>query len=212
MKEEKKKTSKISSKQIAILACIAALILIVIFILIIIAYSSKQKAQAKIENRKSYENAIQTVRQEEFENGEIVPKRYNMFERMYEGDVDTSQVYPDIYNLVIITIPDIQKRFAGKSEREIENFYYGNEARIEKSLGIKELNDYIKFVNYVKDLDLGEYVDSSFDELHYQLAKETDKTADRIPIKIEYTKQTITIIMEIDIKEKSSNPIRFLAE
>lgn len=207
-KKDNKKTNKIiGNKKIIILATLLFVFLLVVGIIITINYVNVKEEKEKINNRKDYENAIEEVKNEFYEQGEIVPNRYNMFERMYEGNVDTSKVYPDIYNLVEIVIPDIQKRFKGKSNNEIENFYKDNKERIEKSLGIVNKDDYIKFVNYIKDLELGTYKDSSFDEINY---RELEK-ADQIPLEIVYTKQTIKIYMEIDREETDNNPISFKA-
>lgn len=207
-KKDNKKTNKIiGNKKIIILATLLFVFLLVVGIIITINYVNVKEEKEKINNRKDYENAIEEVKNEFYEQGEIVPNRYNMFERMYEGNVDTSKVYPDIYNLVEIVIPDIQKRFKGKSNNEIENFYKDNKERIEQSLGIVNKDDYIKFVNYIKDLELGTYKDSSFDEINY---RELEK-ADQIPLEIVYTKQTIKIYMEIDREETDNNPISFKA-
>lgn len=202
-----KKNSSKGNKKIIILVTLLVLILLVGFIITVINYAKVKEEENKIKNRESYENAIQEVKQEILENGEILPNRYNMIERMYEGEVSTDQIYPDIYNLVMITIPDIQKRFKGKGNNEIESFYKDNKGRIEKNLGLDNKEDYLNFVNYIKELDLGEFVDSTFIEAEYKSLTDVEQ----VPLEIVYTKKTIKVIMEIDLKESDKNPIRFKA-
>ena len=207
-KTQKNKKSKKSSKQIIILASIITLILIVVFIILLIIYSKAKEDESVKENRKSFENAIEEAKQEEFETGKIVPNRFNMFERMYEGDVVTSKVYYDLYSFVTVTIPDMQNRFSDKTDSDIGKFFDQNKGRVENNTGLTNKLDYINLVNYVKNLDLGQFLDSTFDELNFQDMGEKD----RIPIELVFTKGTLTIILEIDEEESSSNPIRFFAQ
>ncbi len=206
--KKKKETNKsLVNKKNIILATLLFLAFLLICIITIVNYAKLKEEEDKINNKKDFENAIEEVKKDFIENGEIVPNRYNMFERMYEGEIDTSQIYPDIYNLVYITIPDIQKKFKGKDKNEIENFFKDNKSRIENNLGINNKEEYVKFVTYIKDLDLGLFVDATFDEINY---KELE-SADQIPLELVYTKQTIKIYIEIERKENGKNPIKFKA-
>lgn len=207
-KKVKKKNNSKGNKKIIILVTLLVLLLIVCFIITAINFARVKEEESIIDNKKSYENTIEEVKKDFIENGEIVPNRYNMFERMYEGNVVTDQVYPAIYNLVTVTIPDIQRRFKGKKSDEVEKFYKENKDRIEKNLGIDNVDDYIKIVYYLKDLELGEYVDSTFDEMN---SEELEKGY-KVPLEIVFSKQTIKINMEIDKELSNKNPIKFKAQ
>ncbi len=207
-KEKKSAKKGLSNQKLAILAIIVALVLIVVVIVVVIGLFRKKEGEDKNLNRQSYENAIQEVKNENYENGEILPDNDFMFARFYEGEADTSNMYNDMYNLVNITIPDIQKRFSGKSEDEVISFYKTNKERIEKSIGINNQEDYIEFVNYVKDLDLGEFKNAVIEIESF----EENEEVSRVPLKIQYTKSDLTVIFEIDNKQGNSNPIRFLAK
>lgn len=206
-KEGKKKSTR-STKEIIILALIIVFLLLLVFIALLTAYSKTKEDEAVKENRNSYETAIQELKNEQIEEGKIVPDRFNMIVRMYEGDVDTSQVYRDLHTLVFISIPDMQKKFKGKDNSEIENYYKDNKDRIQTNLGINNVENYLDLVNYVKDKELGEFVESKFDELGFKNLGDRDQ----VPVELTFTRETLTIIVEIDHEVSNINPIRFLAK
>lgn len=164
--KEKGKSNKSRKRIITIL--LIAIIAVVAVVIGIVIYSKIKTEESKIQNRKDYEETLSVVKDEFFEEGKIVPDNYNFYTRLYDGTVKDEIVYERIYYLVKVAIPNINKTLGNMSEGDLRSYYKKNKERIEAGLGSENENEFVKIVKTIKEKNLNNYKDASFDVANYE--------------------------------------------
>ena len=149
-----------------------------------------------------YERTIEQTKQDFIDAEQIVPEYYNMLARLYEGEINTTDVYKKIYSLVYEIIPDTYENLKDKNESEIRTYFETNEEEIKRSLGIDNVSDYINFVVRACEISNNKYVTSSFDVNTFS----NDGTYSTIDLNIEYLNINIVVEMKIINEKKDDNP------
>lgn len=135
----------------------------------------------------------------------IVPKWYNHHAKMYDGQVDSKDIYKAIYKLVNITIPEIYNKTNNMDDKQIEEYYYANEEKINNEYLIENKE---QFINISKNLKNNyksgtKYESAEFNMIDYKEEGNYAKTEliiyynDSISIKLK-----INTIIEKNDKEK----------
>ena len=149
-----------------------------------------------------YERTIEQTKQDFIDAEQIVPEYYNMLARLYEGEINTTDVYKKIYSLVYEIIPDTYENLKDKNESEIRTYFETNEEEIKRSLGIDNVSDYINFVVRACEISNNKYVTSSFDVNTFS----NDGTYSTIDLNIEYLNINIVVEMKIINEKNNDNP------
>lgn len=149
-----------------------------------------------------YERTIEQTKQDFIDAEQIVPEYYNMLARLYEGEINTTDVYKKIYSLVYEIIPDTYENLKDKNESEIRTYFETNEEEIKRSLGIDNVSDYINFVVRACEISNNKYVTSSFDVNTFS----NDGTYSTIDLNIEYLNINIVVEMKIINEKNDDNP------
>ena len=149
-----------------------------------------------------YERTIEQTKQDFIDAEQIVPEYYNMLARLYEGEINTTDVYKKIYSLVYEIIPDTYENLKDKNESEIRTYFETNEEEIKRSLGIDNVSDYINFIVRACEISNNKYVTSSFDVNTFS----NDGTYSTIDLNIEYLNINIVVEMKIINEKNNDNP------
>lgn len=149
-----------------------------------------------------YERTIEQTKQDFIDAEQIVPEYYNMLARLYEGEINTTDVYKKIYSLVYEIIPDTYENLKDKNESEIRTYFETNEEEIKRSLGIDNVSDYINFIVRACEISNNKYVTSSFDVNTFS----NDGTYSTIDLNIEYLNINIVVEMKIINEKNDDNP------
>lgn len=162
---KKKNTSKL------LLLIIIVFILIIITIVNIVSITkneNKQEPSNIVEEEnlvvdKEFNETIENVQEEFINNGQIVPENYNFLVRLYEGPVDSDELYNKLYEVIYKDIPETLSYTYGKSQDEIINYFNQNSSIIGQMYGIDNSTDFINFVTKISDINGAEYSSSIFD-------------------------------------------------
>lgn len=184
----KKDNKKIRS----ILLIVFAFLTAILFLIIFMYYNLSQNS-----NDKDYENVVKKVNEQYKEQGKIVPENYNFLIRLYEGDVQSDEIYSKIYNLVYKVIPDIKNNLENLSNEEIKKYYEKNKEEIISVMGIDDFENYLLLVQKVCKLENIEYNNCEFDVKNYVYNENEDYS--KVNLKIKFSS---SISVELNIKNK----------
>lgn len=97
---------------------------------------------------------IKTAEEIREEQKVIVPNNSTIYVRLYDGKINSNDVYQKIYQFVHITIPEMKERTKEMSTEEIANFYEENKESMINQYAIKEKIDLVKLIQKIKNVDV----------------------------------------------------------
>ena len=191
-------------KKYIFIGIIVFIVLIIMVIILISKISNNNETDSP-----NYENAIEEVKEYFLEEGKIVPDNYNILTRLYEGEINDSDVYRKIYMLTYKTIPNTYENLSNATDEEIAKYYDKNTEKILDNTGIEEKEEYIAFVKEICKQEKGEYINSKFDVENYS----SDEEYSKVDLEIEFTTGTICLEMQVrNTIGKEAENIKFIAK
>lgn len=133
---------KIDANKVRKLIVLLAIIIIAIIIVILILLTN------------STDNRLKYIYNENDEgNIELMPLNVSPLFVEYAGRINQRSIYKAMYLLVDDIIQEYYKEFKGNfNEENIGKYYDKNTEKVRRDLGITEREEFIKFVNVLKDL------------------------------------------------------------
>ena len=154
-----------------------------------------------LDYRSEYENVIKETKEDFLKMNQIVPDNYNIFAKMYSGEVPTKRLYEKLYSLVYDIIPKTYNDLKGKNQNEIEEYYYKNIDNIKNDLGIDNVEDYIRFANKALEIANNTYVSALMDVNNFsQKGNYTN-----IDINITYSELSVLFVVSVINNESESD-------
>ena len=175
-------------------------VLLYIFLNIMNYEKNKNEEQSSIEQKKEI--------QEEYTKDKYIPSGCYAFSRKYEGKINDDELYKSIYTFVNY-ISEIYPTVQQKDKQYFKTYFDNNSKTIEKITGIKEYDEFIKIIEYLKNIkytgDIGEYQNSAFDSKTMQ----TKNRWIEVNLDIKYSNLEDTLKFKVSFmnEQKEGEPI-----
>lgn len=182
------------------------IVLIIMSILLYVFLNFLNYKNSKIEEQKDLEAKKEI--QEEYTKDKYIPSGCYAFATKYEGKINDDELYKSIYTFVNY-ISEIYPTVQQKDEQYFKTYFDNNSKTIEKITGIKEYDEFIKIIEYLKNIkytgDIGEYQNSAFDSKTMQ----TKNRWIEVNLDIKYSNLEDTLKFKVSFmnEQKEGEPI-----